>query len=187
MDPDRELVNRTLAGDLDAFESLVERHREAVARVAARVVGPDEAEDVSQDAFLRAFHRLDRFRGESTFQAWLTRIAHNAAINAIARKRPDPVEDPAELVAEPAPTGPKQPVDAIEQHERVRRLEGKLRTLRPEHRTVLILRDVEGLSYDEIAEVMESPVGSVKGRLHRARRELIDILRRNTYDWELPQ
>ena len=69
----------------------------------------------------------------------------------------------------------------------MRRLEAKIRLLKVEHRAVLVLRDVEGLSYEEVGEATETPLGSVKGRLHRARRELIDLLRRNTYDWELPE
>ena len=67
------------------------------------------------------------------------------------------------------------------------RLEAKIRLLKIEHRSVLVLRDVEGLSYEEVGEATETPVGSVKGRLHRARGELIDLLRHNTYDWELPE
>ena len=86
MDPDREWVDRTVAGDLTAFETLVERHRDVVYRVAARTVGPAEAEDGSQDAFLRAFHRLRGFRGDAPFRAWLLRIT-NAALNQAARRR----------------------------------------------------------------------------------------------------
>jgi RNA polymerase sigma-70 factor (ECF subfamily) len=172
MDPDQELVRRAQAGDLSAFEQLVERNRDVVYRVAARVVGPEEAEDVSQDAFLRAFHRLDRFRGEGMFRSWLLQITET-------------IEDPDELEADPvAPE--RSPVSRLEGRERRARLEGKIRVLRPEHRAVLVLRDVEGLSYEEIGEITEMPLGSVKGRLHRARDELIDLLRHNTYDWELP-
>jgi RNA polymerase sigma-70 factor (ECF subfamily) len=75
----------------------------------------------------------------------------------------------------------------LERSERSRRLESKLRTMRPVYRSLLVLRDLEGLSYDEIAQILDMPLGSVKGRLHRARGELIDVLRNNTYDWELPR
>ena len=81
----------------------------------------------------------------------------------------------------------RTPAERLEDRERRERLELKIRLLSPPHRAVLVLRDVEGLSYEEIADVTESPLGSVKGRLHRARGELIDILRQNTYDWELPE
>ena len=186
VDPDAELVGRAQDGDLAAFEQLVERHRDVVFRVAARVVGREEAQDVSQDAFLRAFHRLDRFRGEGTFKSWLLQIAHNAALTAIGRRRPDLLDEPEELEGEPTAVQ-RSPVSLLESSERRSRLEGKIRLLRPEHRAVLVLRDVEGLSYEEIGGITEMPLGSVKGRLHRAREELIDLLRRNTYDWELPE
>jgi RNA polymerase sigma-70 factor, ECF subfamily len=187
MDPDRELVERTVAGDLAAFEALVERHRDVVYRVAARTVGPGDAEDVSQDAFLRAFHRLRGFRGDAPFRAWLLRITHNVALNEAARRRPEPVEDLDPAVEGGDAERERTPATVLEGDERRRRLESKVRLLAAPHRAVLVLRDIEGLTYEEIAAVTETPLGSVKGRLHRARGELIDLLRRNAYDWELPE
>lgn len=183
--PDAALVEATLRGEIDAFRLLVDRHQDVVIRVAARVVGREEADDVSQDAFLRAFHRLEGFRDDAPFRAWLLRIAHNAAIDHLRRKPPAPVD--AEAVAAGQEGGPRPPAEQMEIRERVQRLERKLRGLSPAHRTVLVLRDVEGLDYEEIATVTDSPVGSVKGRLHRARSELIEMLKSNTYDWELPE
>jgi RNA polymerase sigma-70 factor (ECF subfamily) len=154
-----------------------------VQRVAARIVGANHADDVAQDAFLRAFHRLDQFRGESTFRQWLLRIAHNAALTFLERERvreSDPVEE-----ADEAPSR-GTPVDLLELSERSERLAGKILLLSPAHRAVLVLRDLEGMSYEEIADVTDTPLGSVKARLHRARQELIETLRANTYDWELP-
>jgi RNA polymerase sigma-70 factor (ECF subfamily) len=191
MASDDELVSRARGGDLDAFAELVERHRAVVRRVARRIAGPSEADDVTQDAFLRAYHRLDGYRGEGAFRAWLLQIANNAALTALGRRRPEPVgldpSEPAAAAERPASGGPKTPAERLEESERRERIELKLRGLRPEHRAVLVLRDVEGLSYEEIAAVTDSPLGSVKGRLHRARGELIELLRRNTYDWELPR
>jgi RNA polymerase sigma-70 factor, ECF subfamily len=187
MDPDHELVDRARTGDIAAFEELVERHRDVVYRVAARTVGHDEAEDVSQDAFLRAFHRLPSFRGEAPFRAWLLSITRNAALNQLARRRPEPVESVDPLVEAADGERQRTPADRLEGRERRDRLEAKVRMLTPAHRVVLVLRDIEGLSYEEISEVTESPLGSVKGRLHRARGELIELLRRNTYDWGLPE
>jgi RNA polymerase sigma-70 factor (ECF subfamily) len=179
---DEELVERSVAGDLDSFAVLVERHQEVVLRVAARIVGPTHADDVAQDAFLRAFHRLTQFRGESTFRSWLLRIAHNTALTLLEREQALQGEEPEQESTAPHGT----PADELVLTERRSRLAGKLRLLSPAHRTVLVLRDLEGLSYEEIADVTDTPLGSVKGRLHRARRELIEILRANTYDWELP-
>jgi RNA polymerase sigma-70 factor, ECF subfamily len=186
MAPDEALIERTLDGELAAFEQLVERHRDIVFRVAARIVGRDDAEDVSQDAFLRAFHRLDQYRGTASFRTWLLQITQNTALNTLAwtRRRPaDPVRESPEI-ADRDPV--RQPATDLERRERQDRLELKLGGLRPEYRSLLVLRDLEGLSYGEIADVLEMPLGSVKGRLHRARGELIELLRNNTYDWELP-
>jgi len=185
-EPDEALIERTLEGELAAFEQIVERHRDVVFRVAARIVGRDDAEDVSQDAFLRAFHRLDQYRGTASFRTWLLQITQNTALNSLAwtRRRPaEPVDESPEI-ADRDPV--RQPAMDLERRERQERLELKLGGLRPEYRSLLVLRDLEGLSYGEIAEVLEMPLGSVKGRLHRARGELIELLQNNTYDWELP-
>lgn len=188
MEPDDRLVARVRAGDLAAFETLVERHRDVVVRVAARVVGSSDAEDVAQDAFLRAFHRLDRFRGDAPFRAWLLRITHNAALTAGARRVPVPVGGPGDDERpDPSADPGRSPAQLLEDDERRARLLAKLDGLRPAHRAVLVLRDLEGMSYEEIASVTETPIGSVKGRLHRARAEMIDLLRHNAYDWELPE
>jgi RNA polymerase sigma-70 factor, ECF subfamily len=182
---DAEVVRKVARGDVMAFTELVERHRAAVVRVAAGIVGADDAEDVSQDAFLRAYHRLERFRGDAPFRSWLLRITHNAALDHLARRRPVPV-DPEMFDAAQESAG-RRPAEHLELRERIERLERKLRGLSYEHRAVLVLRDAEGFSYEEIADITESPIGTVKGRLHRARREFIEMLRTNSYDWELPQ
>jgi RNA polymerase sigma-70 factor (ECF subfamily) len=186
-DTDDALVERTLRGDLRAFEQLVERHRDVVFRVAARIAGPEEAADVSQDAFLRAFHRLAGFKQKAPFRAWLLQITHNAALNATTRKVPQPVDPQIELADEHDPhDSERKPVESLEHRERLERMQLKLGSLRPSYRSLVVLRDVDGLPYDEIAEMLDMPVGSVKGRLHRARAELIELLRNNTYDWNLP-
>ena len=186
MDADRELVDRTLAGELAAFEALVERHRDAVFRVAARIAGRAEAEDVSQNAFLRAFTSLSAFRADASFRVWLLRITRNAALDERARRKAEPV-DSVEALLEPSGVAEeRKPAQQLESRERRERLESKVRLLSPAHRVVLVLRDIEGLSYEQISMVTETPLGSVKGRLHRARGELVEILRHNTYDWELP-
>jgi len=182
---DAELVRSTTRGDLSAFEQLVDRHRPVVVRVAARIVGSEEAEDVSQDAFLRAFHRLEHFRGDAPFRSWLLRITHNAALDHLARRRAEPVDPESLDASEESST--RLPADQLEVRERIERLERKLHGLSHQHRVVLVLRDAEGLSYEEIADITDTPLGSVKGRLHRARREFVEMLRANTYDWELPE
>lgn len=187
MSSDEALILRARSGDLGSFEQLVDRHRDLILRVTTRIVGPADAEDVTQDVFLRAFHRLRQFRSEAPFRAWLLQIAHNAALNALSRRQRkiDGVSGEDTVVFDVEdPT--RRPAEELEVAERRDRLALKLREVQPTHRTVLILRDLEGLSYQEIAQITDTPLGSVKGRLFRARRELIEILRHNTYDWELP-
>ena len=185
-EPDEILIAKTLRGDFDAFGGLVERHREVVFRVASRIVGREDAEDVSQDAFLRAFARLDSFRGESTFRTWLLQITQRVAFRAVARARRRDAEDDVALQEQTDRDATRQPATQLERRERQQRLEMKLALLRSQYRALIVLRDVEDLSYAEIATVLDMPIGSVKGRLHRARGELIEMLRNNTYDWELP-
>lgn len=186
LERDRASVRRTLAGDTSAFGDLVERHEDVVHRVAMRVVGADLAEDVSQEAFLRAFHRLDNFRGDSPFRAWLLQITYNTALDSI-RRAPEQKSTDRPGASDRREDANREPAMQLEERERRERLEMKLRLLRPEHRAVLVLRDLEGLPYEEIAVATSTPLGSVKGRLHRARREMIDLLRDNTYDWDLPR
>lgn len=186
VESDAGLIERTLRGELSAFEQLVERHRGVVFRTAARIVGRDEAEDVTQDVFLRAFHRLQQYRGTAAFRTWLLQITQNAAFDTLSRARRQPTEAQSEPSDVPDRDPVRQPAAALERRERQQRLERKLELLRPEYRSLLVLRDLEGFSYTEIAAVLGMPLGSVKGRLHRARDELIDLLRNNTFDWELP-
>ena len=185
---DETLVERTVRGDMGAFGLLVERHQDVVRRVSARIVGDGEAEDVAHDVFLRAFHRLALFRGESAFRAWLLQIAHNTALNVATRRRTSPVAEVEEAIAGGGrESRARTPAEALEANERRKRLAEKLRLLQPSHRAVLVLRDLEGLSYEDIAHITGSPLGTVKGRLHRARAELIEILRNNAYEWGLPR
>src|SRR5215216_3462024 len=117
-DPDQGLVERTLAGDLSAFEKLVQRHQGVAYRIAARIAGPDDAEDVTQDAFLRAFHRLSRFRAEGSFRAWLLQIVHNTALNARAGRRLEPHEEVGSLVEATPHELERTPAERLEERER---------------------------------------------------------------------
>ncbi|MCW3006741.1 MAG: rpoE [Solirubrobacterales bacterium] len=188
-DPDEPQVIRARTGDLRAFETLVGRHRDVVFRVAARVVGDHDADDVSQDAFLRAFHRLNRFRGTAPFRAWLLQITHNAALDHLARRHEERYENGGfhDGPADDLPSTDRPPAERLDVRERTERLELKLRALSPERRVALVLRDVEGFSYAEIAEITSTPLATVKSRVHRARNDLVALLRTNTFDWELPR
>lgn len=161
---DRVLVDAARAGDVDAFEALVRRHEAAVYRVALRLLGSDaDAQDAAQDAFVQAWRGLGRFRGESAVSTWLYRIITNRCLNVIAARRSAEALDPDS----PAAVG--DPAQVAEQRERFAAVVHEVAALPLEQRTALVLRDFEGLSYDEIAGVLEVSVAAVKGRIHRAR------------------
>jgi RNA polymerase sigma-70 factor (ECF subfamily) len=180
---DRLLVERCLAGDFSAFEPLVEKYRQRVWRLAYNVLRDrEEAWDVAQDAFIRAYQALPSFRGQSAFYTWLFRIVMNLAADR-ARQRAArgrafgtervPEEDWERLMADQS-TGPDSSAAQTEDRERI----GKaLDTLSEDHRTIIMLSDVEGLSYKEIAEVLDIPIGTVMSRLHNARKRLRQSLK----------
>lgn len=169
---DVRLVRAAAYGDVLAFEALVHRHQEAAFRVALRMLGnrPD-AEEAVQDAFVRAWRALPTFGERSRFSTWLYRITVNCCLTALQSRR----EDGALTGAEPAP-GPG-PVERAQAREGVQTLTAAIGELTPQQRAPLVLRELEGLSYEEIGEVLELSPAAVKGRLHRARLELVEAMR----------
>jgi len=168
---DDELARLAREGRAGAFEELVRRHRARVYRVALRMLGNrTDAEDATQDAFLKAWRALPRFRGESSFATWMYRVVVNQCLSSDRGRRPV-VFLPDQV--DPAPG----PDDHTEGRARLAAFYRALATVTPEQRTVVVLRELEGLSYDEIAAVLDISVAAVKGRLHRARLELTAAMR----------
>jgi RNA polymerase sigma-70 factor, ECF subfamily len=169
-----DLLRRACAGDARAFEDLARQNEKALYRHVLRVVGNvDDAEDVVQDAFVSVWRSLASFQGGS-FRAWVFRIATNRAIDVIrARRRRgelplEPGEDEEVEWVEPAAPGPG-PLELAGQGEAFAAVEQALETIPAEQRAALLLRDVEGFAYDEIARITAVEVGTVKSRIHRAR------------------
>jgi RNA polymerase sigma-70 factor, ECF subfamily len=164
VDPDRELVRRAQRGDQFAFERLAERHQHRLFTLAARVLGsPDDAADAVQEALLRAWLALPRFRSGSLFSTWLYRICVNAAHDQRARRRAEPMEI-KDVTAEPR--------DRFLEHELSSELQRALNELDEANRLAVVLYDVLGCSYAEIAEITSVPEGTVKSRIYRGRVEL---------------
>lgn len=162
------LVVAARDGDLGAFEVLVRRHQEGVYRVALRMLGsPADAEDVAQETFVQAWRSLARFRGESGFGTWLYRIATNRALNALTARRDTTPLDEGAIEAL------NDPVETLERRDRLREVTEGLLALAPEQRALLVLRELEGLSYAQMAEALAIPSSVVKGRLYRARLALV--------------
>jgi RNA polymerase sigma-70 factor, ECF subfamily len=167
-DPDGPLVSRAQKGDRWAFEQLVDRHQHRLFTLAARLLGSaDDAGDAVQEAFIRAWLGLPSFRGGARFSTWLHRICINAVHDQRAKARR----------AEPSPEiDPVDPHDAFSQQELSRELQQALNSLEEEYRTAVVLYDVLGCSYAEIAELSGVPEGTVKSRIFRGRTRLAEIL-----------
>ncbi len=175
---DLELLKRCRAGDRQAFTDVVRRYQDRAFNLAYRLLGNfDEARDTTQTAFIRAFESLDSFRGTSAFYTWLYRIVVNAALDARKARSRRPETSMEDLQEASGQTRRElldnslrnDPTARLIRHEQHQRIVEAINTLDAEHRVVVILRDVEGLDYGEIAQVTGIPAGTVKSRLHRAR------------------
>ncbi len=182
---DRRLISECLQGRTAAFGELVQRYQDRLYNTVYRLVGQaEDAQDVVQEAFLHAYQSLERFQGHSQFFTWLYRIAINSAISLKRKQRValyvDRGRNPERSLSEPADASEfSRPGHALEKAEQERRIQDALSRLSPEHRTVLILKDLEERKYEAIAEILQLPVGTVRSRLHRARLELRELLRRD--------
>ncbi len=180
MSDDLKLIADCLKGDNAAFGELVSRHQDRLYNTVLRLLdNAEDARDVVQEAFLHAYQSLHTFKGDARFFTWLYRIAVNTAISykrkrkLVLRLQPtgdgigiDPV-DPSEA---------SRPGHALDVAEQEKRVHDGLARLSLEHRSVLVLKDMEGMKYEEMAEILEVPVGTIRSRLHRARLELREIL-----------
>lgn len=178
-DRDRRLVERTLKGDLDAFNELVAHYQDLLFGLTYRVVRDrDVAADAVQEAFFSAFRNLDRFRG-TTFRAWLSRIAINAATDVLRlrKRRPaDPYPEWEDDAWQP-PTGPADDPELQATHRaRARAINQAMASITADQRRAILLFDVEGFDYQEIATITEVSLGTVKSRIHRGRLALRDLL-----------
>jgi len=172
---DGELVRRAKEGDTQAFGELIARYQKTVFRIVLRMVkNPDDADDLTQDTFIRAHRGLGTFKEEYDFHPWLYRIAVNQTINFLNKRKRQAASDLDEVPQSEIKTtsGPESPVQAASHRELVGRLEEALQGLPEDQRTVFLLRVQEGLSYEEIAQVMDTPKGTVMSRLARARMAL---------------
>jgi len=185
---DRDLVERSTHGDREAFGVLVRRHQDRVFNLAYHVVrNREDALDVAQDAFVKAFSSLSSFKGEASFTTWMHRIVVNLAIDCLRRRRrgePSSYDDRRAMSEEAGASfvAPDDPETVLEARQ-VRSLLGRgIQALPPAHRAVLVLREIEGLSYEEIGRVVGCSLGTVMSRLFYARRKLQKVLQANLDD-----
>ena len=184
-DIDQVLVERVQQGDKAAFELLVSKYQRKIVRLISRLVrDPAEVEDVAQEAFIKAYRAIPQFRGESAFYTWLYRIAINSAKNYLAsqgRRAPTSTEADAEE-AETFDDGEllrdiNTPESVLMSKQIAQTVNAAMAGLPEELRTAISLREIEGLSYEEIAEIMDCPIGTVRSRIFRAREAIAQKLR----------
>lgn len=169
---DAILVQAAQSGDVTAFEEIVRRHQAAVYRVGLRMLGSRaDAEDVTQDTFVRAWRGLGRFRAHNALSTWLYRIVTRRCLDTIAARRPT-----EQLEAASADPNARDPATVVEEHARVEAILRAVTELPADQRAALVLREFEGLAYTELAEVLGISIASVKGRLHRARLTIVRTL-----------
>lgn len=189
LDPDEQLVRRFQAGDRAAFADIVQRYQDRVYTLSLRWMADREvAEEVAQDVFIALYRSLDRFRGESRLSTWIFRVTVNHCKNRKLYRRRRKVEqhEPLEGTRQDEDAPVRQLPDdgpgtdrMVHMSEAEKILQEALERLDESHRTILVLRDVEDLSYEEIADILDLPKGTVKSRLHRARAELARVLSRS--------
>jgi RNA polymerase sigma-70 factor (ECF subfamily) len=184
-DVDRQLVERAQRGDKRAFELLVEKYQRKLGRLLARFIrDPAEVEDVTQEAFIKAYRALPAFRGDSAFYTWLYRIGINTAKNylmALGRRAPTSTEVEAED-AEGFEDGEQlrdinTPESLLLSAEIAQTVNATIDELPEELRTAIQLREIEGMSYEDIARIMDCPIGTVRSRIFRAREAIAERLR----------
>lgn len=185
---ERELIARLQKRDEAAFEELIRQYEKKVYTLCFRMCGNSEdAEEAAQDAFLALWRGIDRFRQESSLSAWIYRLATNACIDTLRRRKKQSGSvslDDEELFVDAVDTSP-QPQETVEHRETQKLLQEGLSALPEEYRKVLILREIEGLSYTEIAESASIELGTVKSRISRGRSLLRNFLSGNGNFFEI--
>ena len=180
---DQEIVELALKGRETAYRELLRRYQRPVLSLIHRMVRDRElAEDLAQDTFVKVLNALDRYRPEFKFSSWIFKIAHNTALDALRRKEvptlsldgaPDAVTDAAQAATRPVVASDEQsPADFTAGRELGAQIEVAIGLLRPDYRAAVTMYHIEGFAYEEIAEALDLPLGTVKTFIHRARREL---------------
>jgi RNA polymerase sigma-70 factor (ECF subfamily) len=182
-DSDEALVQAAQNGQMEAFEELVARHRDKVyARAVSMLRNEDEAVDLSQEAWVKAWQRLRQFQGESSFATWITRIVINLCLDQLRKQKRqrteslEQLDDEAGGVERQMPVITPNPSERLEREELRQRIDSALAQLSVEHRTVLVLHEFEGLEYKAIAKAVGCSIGTVMSRLFYARRRMASLM-----------
>jgi len=181
---EKEIIQKVLSGDSNAFEDLVLANQKNVYNLALKMTRNEEdALDISQEAFIKAYRQLSNFRGDSRFSVWLYRLTYNLCIDFLRKKKPETSaislnyeDDSGDTTALEIPDLRNLPEDNAIRSEMRKTIKDGIEELAENHREVLVMREITGMSYDEMAEALRVNVGTIKSRLARARLKLVEIL-----------
>jgi len=182
---EKEIIHRVLGGDKNAFEGLVLENQKNVYNLALKMTrNEDDALDLSQEAFVKAFRQLGNFRGDSRFSVWMYRLTYNLCIDFLRKKKKeanvislDFEDDSGDVMSLEIPDLRDMPEDSVVRSEMRENITESIYALPLKHREMVVMREITGMSYDEIAKTLKMNVGTVKSRLARARLKLIEILK----------
>jgi len=184
---EQTLIKRCKDGELQAFEELISKYETKVFNITFRILGDyTEAEDISQDILVKVFRSIKGFKEQSSFYTWLYRITVNECMDAVKKRKKtvaysidSPIETEDDVIKREIQDSGESVEEKVERKELRKYLADAMNLISHEHRMVIVLRDIQGFSYEEIAEIIKCPPGTVKSRINRARCELKDILMKN--------
>lgn len=185
--PENLLVKQASEGNMQAYEELIRAYQKKVYNIAFRMMGNSEdAEDIAQETFIKVYRSLSKFRGDSAFSTWLYRIATNISIDQLRKKKnrmvvyiDNNVEGEEGDIQRQLKDDSPSPEDIAETKELKNTVQNAINRLSPDHKAVIVLRDIKGLQYDEIARILNCPEGTIKSRINRARLSLHSLLSGN--------
>ena len=181
MEPDSILVEKAKKGDANSFEILVIKYQRRIFNLIFRLTNePDIVEDIAQEVFIKAYKALKDFKGKSSFSTWIYRITVNTCLNHIKSNKRNLYksleDDSYEEGYDTASHNLMNTEHVIERHELSKKIEEAINSLNQEQKAIIVLRDIEGFSYEDIGRILDCPTGTVRSRLFRARKELKSIL-----------
>ncbi|AOT72726.1 RNA polymerase sigma factor [Geosporobacter ferrireducens] len=187
-DLERQLVEKSQQGDIESFELLIKNYQKLAFNIAFRMLGnTEDAADATQDAMIKVYKSISSFKGNSNFSTWLYRIVTNTCLDALRKKKKDNllsydknIETEEGALEREIPDTRNMPEELVERKEHIQDLAQAINALPEQHRVVIVLRDIKGFSYDQIAEILDCSQGTIKSRISRARIALKETLKKNT-------
>ncbi|MCT4606659.1 MAG: sigma-70 family RNA polymerase sigma factor [Marinisporobacter sp.] len=183
----KELIYKSQQGDIDSFETLIKEHEKLAFNIAYRMLGNiEDAKDATQDAFIKAYKALDKFKGESIFSTWLYKIVTNTCLDLLRKRKSQKtcsydgqIDTEDGKIMRQLPDEENMPEDIVAKKERQINIQKAINSLSENHKIVIVLRDIKGFSYEEMSKILDCSEGTIKSRISRARQALKKVIEKN--------